>query len=325
MGKGNAPKPPDPKKLAGMQTGTNIGTAIAQQMMNTGGGIETPDGSVSYSQSGTYEYTDPATGKKYSIPLMKSTASLSPQQQAIKDKSDAAKLTSADIAGTLAKQFSEAGDFENDIDNRVYDMGLKRVQPRMNQSRQRAETDAINRGIRPGSAAYDTLMRDVAQQENDAYNQLALTSRGQAMSERAQRAGEITGFLGMGQPGAAPVAPQYSTSLPTVDNAGLQMQGYQNELAAWQQKNQSINQALGGMFGIAGNFIKYSDRRLKTGVKKVGKTDDGQNIYSYRYKNGGGMHLGLMAQEVEKKKPEAVSKDTLGFRLVNYSKALEGA
>lgn len=325
MGKGSAPKPPDPTKLAGMQTSTNIGTAIAQQAMNMGGGMETPDGSVSYSQSGTYDYVDPTTGKRFKIPLMKTTASLSAAQQAIKDKSDAAKFTAAGLADTLGKQFAQAGDFENDIDNRIYDMGLKRVQPRMDEARRRTETDAINRGIRPGSAAYDTLMRDVGQQENDAYNQLALTSRGQAMNERAQRAGEITGFLGMGQPGAAPVAPQHSTNLPTIDQIGLGMQGYQNDLAAWQQKNQSINQALGGMFGVAGNFIKYSDRRLKTDIKRVGKTDDGQNIYSYRYKNGGGMHLGLIAQEVEKKKPEAVSKDILGFRRVDYSKVLKGA
>lgn len=325
MGKGKAPKPPDPAKLAGAQTSTNIGTAIAQMMMNMGGGQETPDGSVSYAQTGTFDWRDPITGRTYKIPLMKATTSLSAAQQAIKDRGDAAKLTSAGLADSLARQFAEAGDFENDINNRIYDMGLKRVRPRMDEARRRAETDALNRGIRPGSAAYDTLMRDVGQQENDAYNQLALTSRGQAMSERAQRAGEIGGFLGIGQPGQVGFAGPQPVNLPTTDYAGLASQGYQNELAAWQQRNQSLNQALGGMFGIAGNFIKYSDRRLKTDIKKVGKTDDGQNIYAYRYKGDGGMHLGLMAQEVEKTKPEAVSRDAFGFRRVDYSKALQSA
>jgi len=321
MGKGKAPKPPDMTKLANAQTSANIGTALTERMMNMGGGMETPDGSVSYSQSGIYDWTDPVSGKKYSIPLMKSTTSLSAAQQAIKDKSDSAKLTAAGIADTLGRQFAQAGDFENDIDNRIYDMGLKRVQPRMDEARRRAETNAVNRGIRPGSAAFDVLMRDVGQQENDAYTQLALNSRGQAMNERAQRAGEITGFLGMGQPAAAPVAPQYQSNLPTVDHIGLGMQNYQNQLGAWQQKNQSLNQALGGMFGIAGNFIKYSDRRLKTDINKVGRTDDGQNIYSYRYRGDKRMHLGLMAQEVEKKHPDAVV-DVGGYKAVDYSKAL---
>lgn len=325
MGKGKAPKPPNMSKLLDQQTSSNIGTSIVERLMNMGGGIETPDGSVSYSQSGTHVYTDPVSGKKYSIPLMKSTSSLSPQQQAIKDRSDAAKFTTADTAAMLAKQFQEAGSFENDIDNKIYDFQMRRAKPQVDMMRTRTITDAINRGIRPGTAAYDALMRTTGEQENDAYNQAALTSRSAALAERAQRAGEIGGFLGLGQPGAAPVAPQFQSSMPMVDRVGAGMQDYQNQMTAYQQKNQSINQALGGMFGIAGNFIKYSDRRLKTDIKKVGKTDDGQAIYQYRYKGGGGMHLGLMAQEVEKKHPDAVSKDVFGFRRVDYSKALEDA
>lgn len=324
MGKGKAPKPPNMSKLADQQTSTNIGTSIVERMMNMGGGIETPDGSVSYSQSGTYDYVDPVSGKKLSIPLMKTTSSLSPQQQAIKDKSDAAKLTAADTAAMLAKQFQDAGSFEDDIENKIYDLQMKRVRPQADMMRSRAITDATNRGIRPGTTAYDTLMRNVGEQENDAYNQAALTSRSVALGERAQRAAEIPGFLGIGQPGAAPDVPQFRSSIPLVDRIGTGVKDYENKMAAYQQKSQTINQALGGMFGIAGNFIKYSDRRLKTDIKKIGKTDDGQAIYQYRYKAGGGMQLGLMAQEVEKKHPDAVSKDAFGFRRVDYSKALEG-
>jgi len=325
MGKGKAPKPPNMSKLADQQTSTNIGTSIVERMMNMGGGIETPDGSVNYSQSGTYDYVDPVSGKKFSIPLMKTTSSLSAAQQAIKDRGDAAKLTAADTAAMLAKQFQDAGSFENDIENKVYDFQMKRVQPQVDMMRKRAITDATNRGIREGTAAYDVLMRNTGEQENDAYNQAALTSRSTALGERAQRAGEIGTFLGMGQPGAAPAPPQFQTNMPMVDRIGTGVKDYENKMAAYQQKSQTINQALGGMFGIAGNFIKYSDRRLKTDVKKVGKTGDGQNIYQYRYKGGGGMQLGLMAQEVEKKHPDAVSKDAFGFRRVDYSKALEGA
>jgi hypothetical protein len=324
MGKGKAPKPPNMSKLVDQQTSSNIGTSIVERMMNMGGGIETPDGSVSYSQSGTYDYVDPVSGKKYSIPLMKSTSSLSPQQQAIKDKSDAAKLIAADTAGMLAKQFQDAGNFEDDIENKIYGYQMKRVQPQVDMMRTRAITDATNRGIRPGTAAYDALMRTTGEQENDAYNQMALTSRSMALGERAQRAGEIGTFMGMGQPGTAPAPEQFQSTLPSIDRVRAGTEDYQNKMAAYQQKSQTINQALGGMFGIAGNFIKYSDRRLKTDIKRVGKTDDGQGIYQYRYKAGGGMHLGLMAQEVEKKHPDAVSKDAFGFRRVDYSKALEG-
>ena len=64
-----------------------------------------------------------------------------------------------------------------------------------------------------------------------------------------------------------------------------------------------------------------SDRRVKTDIKKVGKTDDGQQIYSYRYKSGGPIQMGLMADEVKKKKPEAVS-EVDGVKTVNYGIAL---
>ena len=99
---------------------------------------------------------------------------------------------------------------------------------------------------------------------------------------------------------------------------------YQQQLSAAEQRNRNLNQALGGMFGLASSVVKFSDRRLKTNVKKVGETGDGQNIYSYRYKGGKTMHLGLMAQEVQRRKPDAVVS-VGGFKAVDYGKALENA
>ncbi len=61
----------------------------------------------------------------------------------------------------------------------------------------------------------------------------------------------------------------------------------------------------------------WSDKRLKTDIKKIGKTDDDLNIYTYRYKAGGPVQMGVMAQEVEKERPEAVTRIG-GMRAVNY-------
>jgi hypothetical protein len=92
-----------------------------------------------------------------------------------------------------------------------------------------------------------------------------------------------------------------------------------------QQKQQSstLGNILGGaMTGIGALKGLFSDERLKEDIEKVGKTYDGQNIYSYRYKGGGPKMLGLMAQEVMKKKPEAVERDPeSGFLMVDYEKA----
>ncbi|WP_427351162.1 tail fiber domain-containing protein [Erwinia amylovora] len=78
---------------------------------------------------------------------------------------------------------------------------------------------------------------------------------------------------------------------------------------------------LGGLFGLGAAGIMASDRRVKKDINKVGETDGGQNIYSFRYKSGGPMQLGLMAQEVEKDDPGAVV-EIGGIKHVNYPRAL---
>lgn len=79
-----------------------------------------------------------------------------------------------------------------------------------------------------------------------------------------------------------------------------------------------------GMLGFGAQALPllFSDVRLKEDIKKVGKTDDGLGVYQYRYKAGGPVHIGLMAQEVEKKRPDAV-QTVNGFKAVDYAKALE--
>lgn len=68
----------------------------------------------------------------------------------------------------------------------------------------------------------------------------------------------------------------------------------------------------------------FSDRRVKDDVKEIGKTHDGQPIYSFKYKGDDATRIGLMAQDVEKKHPEAVY-DMGGVKGVDYKQATEGA
>lgn len=72
--------------------------------------------------------------------------------------------------------------------------------------------------------------------------------------------------------------------------------------------------------GQAGGFAAlFSDRRLKTDIKLIGKTGMGLNKYSFRYKSDPStVHIGVMADEVEKVKPEAVTEIN-GYKAVYYS------
>ena len=68
----------------------------------------------------------------------------------------------------------------------------------------------------------------------------------------------------------------------------------------------------------------FSDRRLKENIREVGKTFDGQTIYSYNFKGEPQTEIGLIAQEVEKKHPEAVGLAG-GYKTVHYGKATDDA
>jgi hypothetical protein len=70
-------------------------------------------------------------------------------------------------------------------------------------------------------------------------------------------------------------------------------------------------------------FLPFSDARLKNNIAPVGETYDGQQIY--RYDMGDGRtQLGLMAQEVAQRKPDAVGERN-GFLTLDYDRATEDA
>jgi len=188
-------------------------------------------------------------------------------------------------------------------------------------------TRLANQGIKAGSAAYSQEQDTFNQGTNDAYNQLLLNGRQQAvqeaLTERNQPINEITALMGGSQVGT----PQFGAatnqpSLPTVDYAGMVDQNYQNQLGAYNTQMQQRNGILGGLFGLGGKLIGLSDKRSKKNIEKVGKVD-GIDLYSFKYRKGmgdGKAHVGVMAQEVEKTHPEAVSRRSDGMRQVNYGK-----
>jgi hypothetical protein len=66
--------------------------------------------------------------------------------------------------------------------------------------------------------------------------------------------------------------------------------------------------------------LNMSDRRLKKNIKRLGTTEGGTPIYRYQMKGSNKTQIGVMAQDVEKKQPEAVVKTRQGYKMVDYSK-----
>jgi hypothetical protein len=83
-------------------------------------------------------------------------------------------------------------------------------------------------------------------------------------------------------------------------------------------------QMLPGSTGIGSLLALLSDRRAKTDVELVGEVD-GFPLYRYVYKDDPDkvVNIGLMAQDVEKRKPHAVGRTPEGLKTVNYAAALE--
>lgn len=106
MGKPKAPKPPDPRQTAAAQTSTNIGTAIANGTLSNVNQV-TPDGSLTYTQSGTRKWTDPMNGATYDLPIWTATQTLSLAQQAIKDQTDAAERNMATLANNQSQRLND--------------------------------------------------------------------------------------------------------------------------------------------------------------------------------------------------------------------------
>lgn len=325
MGK-SAPKAPDPKETASAQAAANRSTAITQQNLNMVN-QNNPWGSVSYDQTGSRKHFDEMSGKWVETPTFTQTTTLSPEHQAIFNQTQNAQGNLAGIAEEQSAKIRELlntpFEFNNqDAANWAYDLGAQRLDPRYAQDEDKLRTTLKNKGIQEGTDAWNNEMSRMTQAKNDAYNQLMLTGRsqafGEALAQRNQPLNEIIGLMSGSQiqnpaqmSGATP-----QTGVGGVDYTGLVNQKYQSELNNYQSK-------MGGLFGLgsaAMGMFSFSDKRLKTDIERVGETDEGTPIYTYRYKDGGPKQMGVMAQDVEKKQPEAVARHPSGYRMVDYGK-----
>ena len=321
MGK---PKSPDPAATAAAQGQWNSFTAQQQQAMNMIG-QDSPWGALEYQQSGTQTIIDP-NGKEIIVPKYTAKTTLTPEQQAIFDLTQKAQTNLAGIANDqsafLGEYLSKPFQFDNQAAaDWAYDLGSSRLDPRFAQQEEAVRTRLINQGIRPGTEAYDAEMSRLGQDKNDAYNQLMLQGRGQAFSEalasRNQPLNEIIGLMSGSQVQSpnSTFAQTPQTGVAGVDYTGLVNQKYQADMSNY---NSGMN-ALGGLFKMGGQFL-FSDARLKTDIKRVGATDSGIPIYTYRYVSGGPVQMGVMAQDVEETIPDAVMMHPSGFRMVDYRK-----
>lgn len=303
------PQPPGTPDLTG--------AAIAQQqsgMVNQ----NTPYGSQTFTQTGT-----PGTPGSVT-----SNINLSPQQQAILGQQQQASLQSGQQANQQLSQFGSQGPFQGgqnaeDIYNKAYGAMTSRLDPQWQMAQQQQDTQLRNQGLTPGSEAYNNAMRVFNQSKNDAYQQATLGAI-QTMPQTfglAQQAYEMPLNIAQALQGGEQLNnPQFQQfgQAPMLGAAQSQM-GYNADI--YNQKMAQQNALTGGLFSLGGSLgaaALMSDRRLKSNIKRIGTHPLGIGIYEYDI--FGGRTTGVMADEVEKVKPEAVFTFPSGFKGVDYGR-----
>ena len=101
--KSRPPAPPDPQQTAAAQTQQNVATAIANTAMGQVNQI-TPDGTLTYEQTGTTSFRDPTTGRMMMLPQYTATTTLSEDAQQLRDASNRGNLALANLGADQAER-----------------------------------------------------------------------------------------------------------------------------------------------------------------------------------------------------------------------------
>jgi hypothetical protein len=271
----NAPEPPDPQDTAAAQGAVNRETAITQYGLGATN-QRTPYGNLTYRQIGRWPD---------GTPRFEATTTMSPQQDRIYDEATelARRLgtfgnrQAQSVAGEMSDPFefdlagtvSQGGrPFElgnEQTESRLMQLGRARLDPLFAERRAALETRLANQGVNIGSEAWENAMRDFGTQENDAYNNLLLTGRGQAASEglaernaqlatraqfgneqlaeRNQPLNEMIGLLSGTQVQQPTFQQTPQPGVAGVDYAGLVNNRYQAQAGNYQAM-------MGGLFGM---------------------------------------------------------------------------
>jgi hypothetical protein len=156
----------------------------------------------------------------------------------------------------------------------------------------------------------------------NAFANAALTnaSRAQGLSEatalRQMPLNEIMAMLGGSQVNQPNFQPVTGTNIqPAPIFQGAQATGAQDQ-ANYAQQMGAWNNMISGLAGIGGTAAKFSDRRLKSNIVRVGMTPGGVPLYEYDI--FGRRERGVMAQDMLIVRPSAVSVRD-GFLMVDYA------
>ena len=333
-----APQPPDPTSTSAMQQSYNTQAAKKQQALNMIG-QNTPFAAMQYVK-------DPSAPGKYRLQY----GFAGPDQQNYG--------TLGNLAGNTAGMYSQAPNLDpSQMTNTTMAMEAQYLQPWFKQQNDNMAARLQNMGFAPGSEGYTNAMRGLTEGQQGTMANTFLQAEPMAFNQAVQNyqlpMQTEQGLMGMLNPGFQQT-PQAQVQPPNY--AGLAENNYDQQMKQYQAQQQGMwgiptamaggwaragfpgaGAAAGAAGDAAGSLISsyimpalmgggmfFSDERVKDDIVPIGELHDGTPVVSFRYKGDMATRVGLLAQDVEKRRPDAV-KEFNGIKAVDYGKATERA
>ncbi len=357
MGK-STPAAPDYRGAAEEQAAGSQ-AVTAQQTWANRPTLNTPWGSQTWN---TNTAVDPATGEP--VTQWTGNINLSPQQQQALDAQMAVQTGRSQAAQDMLGRatdalgqpldysgIAEGGDrLDGNFDEwrqRGQDAVLDFQRPLQEQRRASLESQLANMGLTRGSAAWNSEMQRLSDQDardnlqafaegrNEAafgldssirsgnYNQtLRQQEIAEMLAQRQTPLNELNALL-TGQQVANPQMPNFSQASAAQAPQYLSAAGqqYQAGLDAYNANSANTTSTLTGL----GSLFSLSDKRVKTDLQFICTLRNGIQLWYYRFINTSKREVGVLAQQVMAVKPSAVRLGDDGLYRVNYYLALEDA
>jgi len=279
-------------------------------------------------------------------------ATFEEQQNLGLNLSQLASTQTGRVAGALGQtsDFSGLPGLDPSLEGRqtaedaLFDRQAGRLRQRFGDEQAALDTRLANQGIQAGSSAFNRSQESFGRTRNDAFENARLSAivgggqeqsrlfglsqaaRQQGIAEqltlRNQPINDISALLSSSQvqiPNFGGIA-QVGVGAP--DFLGAQQQALNQQNLAAQSQQQLANNLFGLGVGLgAASILKFSDRRLKKNIHKIGQLRNGLNVYTFNYIWDDHKYIGVMADEVKEIAPHAVININ-GFDHVDYSEIL---
>lgn len=345
----SAPAPPDYKGAAQTQADQSQQLAAGQTQANRPNQVN-PWGSSSWSQGPDGQWTQTtslnAAGQSALDAQQRQQAQASQFGTSLLGQAQNSLSTPFDISG--APKVGNGQDARVAASNAMYGQATSRLDPQWKQAQAAQQAQLAAQGIDPGSEAGKNASDQLSRQQNDAYNQAnfsaiqmggnaAQQQQGMEMAaqqnyianllrQRQEPLQEYQALMGGQQVSAPQFAGFNAASIGQGANllGAAQMAG-QYGMDASNQGNQFWGSALGPLGSLAGGIglgaIMKSDARCKTNIVRL-KTEaiPGVPWARWDWREGhAGPSFGVVAQDLQKVRPDLVHKGDDGFLRVDYS------